>query len=369
MMKNRLVIPLLAGSALSAAALWLAFCNVAFNELWRYLGTIDYGWILPAAALILLAFFLRALRWQIILHQSGAISYWQAFHPLMIGFMINCILPARVGEFARPLLIKKLSGIPMATGVSTVVAKRLFDLLILLLLFAILCENISYPAAMSRSYFGFNLNGELLISLVWGMVKLSVALLIFIALLAIKITRELIKRCLQKIAAGTQKLGPRIETIAGTICNFSINIIHNFYLGLTLVKRPLRLCAAIGLTIMIWTVSALSYWVWALGCPGINLTIVELTSVLVVVYFFIALPSVPVFWGLWEAAGVFGRTLFGIAQREALGFTLINHVVQIFPVICAGLISALLTSVDFWRISRSGQPADLRRASFKGALI
>ena len=61
--------------------------------------------------------------------------------------------------------------------------------------------------------------------------------------------------------------------------------------------------------------------------------------------FFISLPFVSGFWGLWEAGGVFALTIFGIDTNDAAGYTLVNHAVQIFPVIIAGLISAVLTGI------------------------
>ncbi len=106
-----------------------------------------------------------------------------------------------------------------------------------------------------------------------------------------------------------------------------------------------------GLTVLIWGLSALSYYVFALGCPGLNLSIQEMTAVMVIVCFFIALPSVPGFWGLWEAGGVFALTLFGISINDAAGFTLANHAVQMFPVILMGFVSALIAGVNIWRVS------------------
>jgi hypothetical protein len=43
----------------------------------------------------------------LILEPASKISFWKAFHPLMIGFMLNCILPGRVGEVARPAILQK----------------------------------------------------------------------------------------------------------------------------------------------------------------------------------------------------------------------------------------------------------------------
>ena len=72
---------------------------------------------------------------------------------------------------------------------------------------------------------------------------------------------------------------------------------------------------------------------------------------MLIVCFFIALPSAPGFWGLWEAGGVFAMLLFGVSEKEAAGFTLANHAIQMFPVIIMGLISAFITGVDIRRVS------------------
>jgi hypothetical protein len=74
-------------------------------------------------------------------------------------------------------------------------------------------------------------------------------------------------------------------------------------------------------------------------------------AVMVILCLFIALPSVPGYWGLWEAGGVFAMSLFGISANAAAGFTLANHAVQVFPVIIVGFISAIITSVNIWQVS------------------
>ena len=51
--------------------------------------------------------------------------------------MINCVLPGRIGELARPVLLKKNEDIPFSTGLATVGAERAFDISFLLLLFLI----------------------------------------------------------------------------------------------------------------------------------------------------------------------------------------------------------------------------------------
>ena len=96
----------------------------------------------------------------------------------------------------------------------------------------------------------------------------------------------------------------------------------------------------------------------AQGCPGIDLSFAQILAVMIIICFFIALPSVPGFWGIWEAGGVFGLALFGVTAKNAAGYTLANHAVQVFPVIFAGLVSAALTSINIWKLSDEGQKLD-----------
>ena len=59
----------------------------------------------------------------------------------------------------------------------------------------------------------------------------------------------------------------------------------------------------------------------------------------------------PGWWGLWEAGGVFALSVFGISAKEAAGFTLANHAIQVFPVIIVGFGSAMILSVSIRQMS------------------
>jgi hypothetical protein len=134
-MKKNMTISFVGGVILSAGALYLAFKNVPMAELYDYLASINFFWILPAILAVIFSFILRAFRWRIILESTRKISFWRAFHPMMIGFMVNCILPGRLGEVARPIVLQKKERIPFATGLATVVTERVFDICLLVVLF------------------------------------------------------------------------------------------------------------------------------------------------------------------------------------------------------------------------------------------
>jgi hypothetical protein len=112
------------------------------------------------------------------------------------------------------------------------------------------------------------------------------------------------------------------------------------------------------LTVLIWLSAGLSYHVFAMGFIDLNLSFGQWMAILVVVCFFIALPSVPGFWGLWEAGGVFAMALFGVASDQAASYTLANHTLQILPVVAVGLVSAVVTSINILSVSYRGDQAD-----------
>jgi hypothetical protein len=351
-MKKKTAISLILGVIISALALYLAFKNVPFNDLVNYLVSINYLWILPSVLVILISFALRAFRWQIILESAHKVSFWQAFHPLMIGFMINCILPGRVGEVARPAILKRNENIPFSTGLATVAAERVFDAGILIILFAVLIAMVRIDPNLDIAFGDYHLNKETLVTVGTGIFKMLLLLIVGIIMVAFGPTRKIINDLIMAIPSLFFFAGPDFKRkIQSKVCAPLVSLVENFASGFALVKYPKKICICIGLSVVIWILAAFSYYIMAQGCPGIELSFTEIFAVMTIICFFIALPSVPGFWGIWEAGGIFALILFGVSSKDAAGFTLANHAIQVFPVIIAGFISAMITSVNIWQVS------------------
>ncbi len=344
---------LTAGIAISIATLYLAFRNVPFRELVAYMRTIRYLWVIPSVAVVALSFLLRALRWQIILTAANRpVSFWRAFHPLMIGFMLNCVAPGRVGEVARPIVLQKKEAVPFTTGLATVAAERLFDVILLIVFFSTVMTLVDIDPNISLSFGGYELNRAALEMVFSGMVKLSFVLIAGIIAVSVSFTRRYIIRVMEKLPGFFFFTGISFQDkIRQRIIIPLIRIVENIAGGFSLIRFPRSIFLCLALSLLIWVLSALSYYLMMLGSPGIGLSFSEISTVMIIVCFFIALPSAPGFWGLWEAGGVFALSLFGVSSTDAAGFTLANHAVQMFPVILVGWISALIASVDIRRIS------------------
>ncbi len=182
------------GIIISVVALYFAFKNVPLAELFNYLVSINYLWVLPAVAITFLSFMLRAWRWRIILESESKISVWRAYNPMMIGFMINCVLPGRLGEVARPVILQKEEKIPFATGLATVVAERVFDICILLLLFMLTVGMLQIDPDQNVIFGSYNLNLETLQTVFSGLLILGALLIVGIALFSIGKFRNIIYR-------------------------------------------------------------------------------------------------------------------------------------------------------------------------------
>ncbi|MDX1709086.1 MAG: lysylphosphatidylglycerol synthase transmembrane domain-containing protein [Desulfobacterales bacterium] len=358
-MKNHLIISLVAGIALSLAALYFAFRNVPLNDLWDYLKSINYLWTIPAVILALFSFFIRAMRWQFILASSHSVGIWRAFHPMMIGFMINCILPGRLGEFARPVILQKNENVPFATGIATVAAERVFDVCALVMFAVVTLAAIDINPEIEIAFGDFTLNRATLEFVFNRVILMGILLICGIILISIPAIRRGIHRLILTIPSlafnATESTKKKIRK---RVCAPLIRFVDNIAMGFSLIKYPKKIMICAIYSILVWMIAALSYYVFSLGSPGVHISYTEMFAVMVIICLFIALPSVPGFWGLWEAGGVFAMSLFGISKNAAAGFTLANHGIQVFPVIIAGIISAIITGVNIWQVSYRKKSAE-----------
>lgn len=353
-MNRKTTISLVIGIALSVPALYLAFRNVPMGELLVYMGNINYLWIIPAVMTVMLGFIARVIRWQIILGASHRTGFWAAYHPLMIGFATNCILPGRIGEIARPMILQRREKVPFTTGLATVAAERLFDIVMLVIFFAAVISLVDIDPEIHYTFGAYTLNRGTLIMIGSSMVKLSVVLIAGVVMVSLSRTRRLIVTVIRALPKTMSFAGARwTDTVTRRVAEPLVSVVENVAAGFVTVKHPKNLAACLVLSFMVWGLAAVSYYFVAKGSPGIALGLGELSATMIIVSFFIALPSVPGFWGIWEAGGVFALSLFAVPAKEAAGYTLVNHAVQMFPVIFAGLASALITGISIRQVAAS----------------
>ncbi len=124
-MNHKTYISLTVGAAFSCFGLYLAFAfrSVPVASLLKYAAQIHYGWTIPAAVALMLAYLVRSVRWQWLLMPAGRLRLPCATHSIISSMMANCRPPGRMGELVRPTVLKRLEALPF-TYVKGCCAKR-----------------------------------------------------------------------------------------------------------------------------------------------------------------------------------------------------------------------------------------------------
>lgn len=353
-MKLKWLLSLAAGIGVSLVTLWLVFRNVPVDDLLNVWSDVRCGWLVPAVFLCWIGYLLRALRWQIILAPSRKVDFQTAYHPLMIGFMLNCVLPGRIGEVARPALFRQKTGLPFTTGLATVAVERVFDLIFMVCALVVVMLMVTPDPDLSFTFRTYTLNSETLTGLGRGMARLGGVLIIFVSLICWERVRAFMTGVISRIPGW---FGSRAPQVRKWFADPAIRLLEHVAVGFELLKQPVRVLKCLLLTMAVWGLQVVSWIVVALAFPSLSLGVADYFAVMIVVCFFIALPSVPGFWGLWEAGGTFAMVWLGADTVNAAAYTLVNHGVQLFPVIVAGLVSILISGLNVKRATRSAVAA------------
>lgn len=135
---------------LSLGLVWLLFRSTDWREVGASLSRIRWGWFALAQLPIWAVFFLRVWRWRYIV---GPVGFRPLYSATAIGFLGNTLLPARLGELIRPLVLGRLTGLPFTRALAMNALDRTTDLvgLLALLLTAVFAMpdlgTVSIPAA------------------------------------------------------------------------------------------------------------------------------------------------------------------------------------------------------------------------------
>ena len=136
-MKKGSIAQLAGGIGLAGLGLYIFLRDVDAAQLGNDLHSTPFPAIAGGITLTVLTLLLRAIRWNLILPPSATASRRGLFGIVMIGFMVNNFLPARLGEATRMLLLWKRNRFTIAQSVGSVVLERAIDSVFFLLFFCV----------------------------------------------------------------------------------------------------------------------------------------------------------------------------------------------------------------------------------------
>jgi glycosyltransferase 2 family protein len=302
---------LLIGLLLSFLFTYLAVRDVDWSIFWDALSHSDYAWLIPALVLLAVGVWVRALRWALLFRPRTRPPILAVTRALIVGHFFNSILPARAGEAARVVMLKREAGTSRAEGLGTVIAERIVDILALLLLLFLILPFVPELSWLRTA----------------GV--LAFLLLIFVGATALLLRRfghrplQLLFRPLTRLPAVHREHTDRAAS--------------NLVAGLHLLERPERAGPVSVLTLASWLLIGLSFWFTLLAFePQLGFD----SAILVVITTALAMviPSLPASVGVFEAAVLVALRPYGVDDSRALSYAVVLHALNLVPYLVAGYV-------------------------------
>lgn len=119
---------------LGVVFLWLVFRNLNGKEIMEQIIHADYFWIVLCMMAGMLSHVARAARWNLLIGSMGHKTRLSTtFYAVMTGYLANTAVP-RLGEVTRCGVLSKKQQIPFTELFGTVIAERIFDMVVMLLI-------------------------------------------------------------------------------------------------------------------------------------------------------------------------------------------------------------------------------------------
>lgn len=316
------------GILISLACIIILFFFINPIELLDALKKARYDY-LPLTALGMVVFLvLRAIRWRFML--SNEPPYSQVFHIQNIGYMLTMLLPLRLGDVARAILIGNVPPVTLARGVSTMVVERILDMVFMVIIvpFALAEANVVSPELSQ-------------VVRLFGVAAIGGLLVLIIAANQRPLANRLTILILNRIPfLHTESWARRADDLLA---------------GLSSLTRAKDGLVLLFLSVAIWLPIIFSYHMTLLASnlqPTLPMTLLTMAAAA----FSIAAPSSPGQIGVFHAGVTF--MLVEVLRQpgpEALAFATIYQALNILVMVLVGLVGLKGAGVTFRNVVAAAQ--------------
>ncbi len=315
------------GVAVSVGALALASRSLSIDEVVDALTAANYLWLIPALAALLIGLVLRARRWQLLFHPVGGLRLSNLFGAMNVGYLLNNVLPFRVGELGRAYVIGKVEDVGWVHVLTTIVVERLLDVLIVVALLLILLPFVDEPGWATGP------------ALVLGLGVLVLATVLAAIARARRFALHVVEWLLRLAPEGLR--GRLRESAEAALDGFA-----------TLGHPPVLLRAG-AWSAAAWAFSSL-YLYFILLAFDLELTYAAPLLVMVATALGMIVPSSAGYIGVYHAIAIETLTsVFAVERADAAGFALVSHALFYLVPIILGM-AYLWSRRESWRDMLSG---------------
>lgn len=302
----KIVLPL----ALGGFLVWYSLSSVSIHTLIKYFKEANYSWIALGLFFGLLSHLSRAYRWKFLLEPIGyKPNFGNSVMAVLVAYLVNYAVP-RAGEVSRAAVMTNYENISFEKGFGTIVAERITDLIMMLIIIAI------------TLFVQFDFIYDLLIKN-FNPIKIGVILGILIVVFSIFSSR------VRKAKSG---IGLKIK-------NFIAGLIE----GATSVFKMKHKWAFIFHTVFIWVMYIFMFWATIPAIEGLHVPFGGILIGFIAGGFSIAATNGGI--GLYPIAVAGALALFGVAQEPATAFGWIMWTAQTAMIIIFGGLAFLLLPI------------------------
>ena len=324
----RSVLLVLAGLALSGAAIAVIGRSVDVPSAVRLLVGGNLAAEAMAIAVLAVGIVIRTARWRLFLPpvDGRRISLPRLLPVLLVGYLGNAILPARLGEAVRAVVVSRREQVGVPESVGSVALERVVDTAVLAILGFLASVLLATPSWL--------VGGTAIVA---GGSAMILALLL--------------------------TAGPRlVDWLSRVSGSRGAQLGSRFLRVASATDRP-ALALGILLTIGAWSMDVLLYSL-AARAIGIELGPAQTLVIVAAASLGTIIPSAPGYIGTFELAASGAAVAVGVSAAPALALAILVHLLTLVPLVLGGLASGVALGVDV-RIaatSRTGHATGAPRA-------
>ncbi len=293
------------GIAITAVAFWYAARGIPLGEVVVAMGRADLPLLLVLSLpCYVLSVWVRALRWRHFTNPIAEIPRGALFRAQALGFMVNNLVPLRIGELVRAWSLAREQGVSATAILGTIVIERLLDVIAVLVL-----------AAVSLTWIGRG--GDSLLAR-GTLLLLPAACVPVVGLILLRLFPE------QIVSITRWFVRPFPERIGTTL----EKLLRSFSEGLGSLTGGTHLFWILFHTLVIWLVLSTipllaAVWAFDIDLGGAADTIMTSWILLAAVGVAVAIPSAPGFFGTYQLAFSSVLERFGVDPATALAMGLL----------------------------------------------
>lgn len=297
------------------------------REIWLSLQTVQYRYTLLMVVGLIIFLALRAVRWWYMLPKGTEGT--AVFHIQNVGYMFNMTLPLRIGDMARAVLIGNVPPASVASGISTMVVERLFDMLFVVTLLPFTLSAVPVLPNWMQEGARF-----------FGYASLGGIVLLIIAANQRRLAQHIARWCLKKV--------PFLDNESW------LQRLDDFLVGLSILQNLRTSVILVTLSFIVWLPVVYTYYVGLLSV-GVQPTFEQVGFVFCAAALSVAIPSAPGSIGVFHLGVSAAMLAIGQNEGDAGTLSFLYHAVNLVTMVGMGLVGLSRIGATFQQVIDSSR--------------